>query len=245
MKKELGLACPEDLFDIMAFVDDPRPFYKFASRNNLYSGTSSASPTPSHIFLSKLDETRRLLRVYTQNIDALEVRAGVSPEKVVYAHGTLSDMRCMECGAGYDAADVSADVVVGRVPHCRRPGKGRRKRKRKEDGTTRSREDSSVAIKGTGRTEECPASAVAVAVATRQSTRLRTSSSSSSSSSATVPSIRDDDGSYRMEPGMCGGVIRPNVTFFGERLDDGVGRRLREDALVADALVVMGTSLSV
>jgi NAD-dependent SIR2 family protein deacetylase len=48
-----------------------------------------------------------------------------------------------------------------------------------------------------------------------------------------------------MERGMCGGVIKPNVTFFGERLDDRVGRCLRKDSLVADALVVMGTSLSV
>jgi NAD-dependent SIR2 family protein deacetylase len=34
--QELGLTSPEDLFDIETFVDDPRPFYKFAK--SLYPG---------------------------------------------------------------------------------------------------------------------------------------------------------------------------------------------------------------
>ena len=45
--------------------------------------------------------------------------------------------------------------------------------------------------------------------------------------------------------GLCGGVIKPNVTFFGEKLDNVVGRSLEKDYAKADALLVMGTSLSV
>jgi len=43
----------------------------------------------------------------------------------------------------------------------------------------------------------------------------------------------------------CGGVIKPNVTFFGEKLANNIGQSLEKDYKKADALIVMGTSLSV
>ena len=45
--------------------------------------------------------------------------------------------------------------------------------------------------------------------------------------------------------GLCCGVIKPNITFFGEKLGNNVGRSLQKDYKSADALIVMGTSLSV
>ncbi len=51
---------------------------------------------------------------------------------------------------------------------------------------------------------------------------------------------------YKILPkGSCGGVIKPNVTFFGEKLANNIGRSLETDYKTADALIVMGTSLSV
>ena len=38
----------------------------------------------------------RLLRCYTQNIDTLERVAGVAPERLVEAHGSFGDVRCIE-----------------------------------------------------------------------------------------------------------------------------------------------------
>ena len=38
-----------------------------------------------------------LLRCYTQNIDGLEGLAGVSPDKLVEAHGSFSKSRCVFC----------------------------------------------------------------------------------------------------------------------------------------------------
>ena len=45
--------------------------------------------------------------------------------------------------------------------------------------------------------------------------------------------------------GMCGGVLKPGVTFFGETLQDKVRRSLESDREKADCLIVIGTSLSV
>ena len=44
---------------------------------------------------------------------------------------------------------------------------------------------------------------------------------------------------------VCGGVVKPNITFFGEKLGSYVGQSLQKDYEKADALIVMGTSLSV
>jgi len=44
---------------------------------------------------------------------------------------------------------------------------------------------------------------------------------------------------------VCGGVLKPGITFFGETLDHSVGRKIESDQHKADALIVIGTSLSV
>ena len=44
---------------------------------------------------------------------------------------------------------------------------------------------------------------------------------------------------------VCGGVMKPNVTFFGEALHNKVKTKLEADRDKVDALVVIGTSLSV
>ncbi len=44
---------------------------------------------------------------------------------------------------------------------------------------------------------------------------------------------------------LCDGIMRPCITFFGEKLHSNVNRLLQADRKVADALIVIGTSLSV
>lgn len=212
-QQELGLTCPEDLFDIETFRDDPRPFFKFA--HSLYPG--SINPGPSHKFLASLDRQQKLLRIYTQNIDSLEQLAGVRSEKIVYAHGSLSNATCMRCRAIYSASDIASDVKMGRVPECHRP----RNKKAKTTSSSINNEQS---------TNTKPT--------TRQySMSLRRRSSTKEKS--------DDNLELTVMQGLCGGVIKPNVTFFGEKLDNIVGRSLEKDYGKADALLVMGTSLSV
>ena len=47
------------------------------------------------------------------------------------------------------------------------------------------------------------------------------------------------------DPALCGGIMKPDVTFFGEPLNASVGRRLTLDRAKVDLLLVIGTSLSV
>ena len=54
-----------------------------------------------------------------------------------------------------------------------------------------------------------------------------------------------DEFSSSTNNNICGGVVKPNITFFGEKLGSDVGLSLQKDYSRADALIVMGTSLSV
>eukprot|EP00928_Gymnodinium_smaydae_P090197 TRINITY_DN74039_c0_g1_i1.p1 TRINITY_DN74039_c0_g1~~TRINITY_DN74039_c0_g1_i1.p1 ORF type:complete len:348 (+),score=25.30 TRINITY_DN74039_c0_g1_i1:33-1046(+) len=50
----------------------------------------TASPSVCHYFLALLEAKGMLRRIYTQNVDGMHQRAGVSQEKVVEAHGSFT-----------------------------------------------------------------------------------------------------------------------------------------------------------
>jgi NAD-dependent histone deacetylase SIR2 len=66
-----------DLFDASLFRDPTSTsiFYTFISQ--LKQSIDSASPSRTHHFIRTLDEKKKLLRSYTQNIDGLEEKAGL------------------------------------------------------------------------------------------------------------------------------------------------------------------------
>lgn len=72
---------PQAMFDIFYFDHDPRPFFKFAKE--IYPG--QFKPSLSHMFIRKLEQNRKLLRNYTQNIDTLEMAAEI--KNVIQCHG--------------------------------------------------------------------------------------------------------------------------------------------------------------
>jgi hypothetical protein len=70
----LRLDRPEDVFDIRFFRSNPYPFYALAKE--LYPGKHR--PTITHSFVRLLETKGLLGTCFTQNIDTLERRAGVS-----------------------------------------------------------------------------------------------------------------------------------------------------------------------
>lgn len=82
---------PEDLFTIDYFKDNPMPFTLRA--HCLMPG--QFLPTPTHHFIKLLSDKGLLSRVYTQNIDTLEVLAGIPADKTVFAHGSFADVHCI------------------------------------------------------------------------------------------------------------------------------------------------------
>ena len=65
---EYNLPDPTSVFDLHFFNYDPKPFFRLAKE--LYPG--NFPPNYVHHFVRMLHEKNLLLRMYTQNIDALE-----------------------------------------------------------------------------------------------------------------------------------------------------------------------------
>ncbi|HEX3645611.1 MAG TPA: Sir2 family NAD-dependent protein deacetylase [Vicinamibacterales bacterium] len=57
-----------------------------------------AAPNAGHRALVELERRGTLLAVITQNIDGLHQLAGHAPDKVIEVHGTMREVKCMECG---------------------------------------------------------------------------------------------------------------------------------------------------
>ena len=74
----------ELLFDYEFFRIDAEPFYKFAGK---LVPDDNLKPSPCHNFIASLEAQGKLLRNYTQNVDGLERKAGIS--RVVECHGSM------------------------------------------------------------------------------------------------------------------------------------------------------------
>ncbi|KDQ57227.1 hypothetical protein JAAARDRAFT_194385 [Jaapia argillacea MUCL 33604] len=73
-----ALASGRDLFDASVFNSEHTTSLFCQMISRLSELSQAASPTPFHKLLRTLDDRGRLLRVYTQNIDALESKSGLS-----------------------------------------------------------------------------------------------------------------------------------------------------------------------
>ncbi|KAL2825760.1 DHS-like NAD/FAD-binding domain-containing protein [Aspergillus cavernicola] len=157
----LQLPYPEAIFHISYFRHTPEPFYAIARARH----PRNLKPTLSHAFLALLAKKGVLRFVFTQNIDGLEIDAGVPGDKVLNCHGSWKTQRCFKCKTVY-ADDLMKDAIGrGCVPYC--PVEG------------------------------------------------------------------------------CGGVVKPDVVFFGESLPAAFGEMESEVVGEADLMIVMGTSLKV
>ncbi|KAI9642350.1 Sir2 histone deacetylase Hst2 [Ciborinia camelliae] len=115
----LDLPYAEAVFDIDFFRENPAPFYVLA--RELYPG--QFYPTVSHAFIALIEKKGLLRMLFTQNIDCLERRAGVSSEKIIEAHGSFATQRCIDCKTEYPddmmkKAVEDGDPATCLVPQC-------------------------------------------------------------------------------------------------------------------------------
>eukprot|EP00553_Chaetoceros_curvisetus_P001322 CAMPEP_0204620258 /NCGR_PEP_ID=MMETSP0717-20131115/6347_1 /ASSEMBLY_ACC=CAM_ASM_000666 /TAXON_ID=230516 /ORGANISM="Chaetoceros curvisetus" /LENGTH=391 /DNA_ID=CAMNT_0051634417 /DNA_START=282 /DNA_END=1457 /DNA_ORIENTATION=- len=116
--EKYNLPYPEAVFDLGFYQDNPMPFVSLAKE--LWPGMKH-SPTLTHSFVAMLDEKGLLLRNYTQNIDGLELLAGVSEEKVVECHGHFRTSSCIACGIPFDGIEARNRIVIdGEAPICKK-----------------------------------------------------------------------------------------------------------------------------
>lgn len=82
--EHLGLNDPQEVFNITVFKEDPSIFFSVA--RDILPETDRFTPT--HRFIAMLQEKGKLLTNYSQNIDNLESKAGISPKKLIQWYAT-------------------------------------------------------------------------------------------------------------------------------------------------------------
>ncbi|KIX94369.1 uncharacterized protein Z520_09755 [Fonsecaea multimorphosa CBS 102226] len=217
---------PQELFHIDNFKMDPEEFFKQAAKvfpkmQGLVPGGRAvdssqsandicASQVPkyslTHAFISLLQAKGKLLTNYTQNIDGLELAAGVSPSKLIQCHGTLATATCMSCGKRTTARKYMPVVRAGGVPYCKCT---------LVDGGPKPRTGS----KHRGRSGKKK----------RKRDEFEDTDSEDSAAKTDFPK----------------GLLKPDMTFFGEDIADSYAPRLKIDKSKVDLLVIVGTSLKV
>ena len=114
--KKYNVSNPTDVFDLKYFNRNPNPFLDII-RDFI---RSEKQPNSIHKFCKTLESHGVLLRMYTQNIDGLEKKCGISSTKLVEAHGTLESASCCKCFAPHSPSWTEKMILAHRVPSCRR-----------------------------------------------------------------------------------------------------------------------------
>jgi len=115
-----GFQHPMQVFTADFLRENPKSFYNMFSQLR----TDHLTPTMVHYFLKLLNDQGCLLRCYTQNIDALERKVGLPTERLVEAHGTMAEARCLKCGVASTPEVLWAEWNSGngQLPRCASPG---------------------------------------------------------------------------------------------------------------------------
>ncbi|QIX02064.1 hypothetical protein AMS68_007581 [Peltaster fructicola] len=115
----------KDMFDASVYRDHESTTSFHSMVQNMSKLTKDAQPTSFHHMLATLAQEDRLLRLYSQNVDGIEV--GLGPlsttvplekqdgkwPKTVQLHGGLQKMVCIKCHA---VSDLDAELFSGPVP---------------------------------------------------------------------------------------------------------------------------------
>ncbi|CAN3376898.1 NAD-dependent protein deacetylase Hst1p [Diutina rugosa] len=113
--EHLKLEDPQDVFDIRVFNEDPTLFYNIAYK---LLPADEHQFSVLHSFIRLLQDKGKLLRNYTQNIDDLEVSAGIDKAKLIQCHGSFHCARCISCKARFKGEKIHEHIRKQQVPRC-------------------------------------------------------------------------------------------------------------------------------
>jgi NAD-dependent SIR2 family protein deacetylase len=112
---ELKVQKPDDVFKLSHFKVCPSDFYIVARK--FFLG-SSAVPSQAQHFMKHCADFGLLLDVFTQNIDGLELDAGLSLEQVTQVHGHMRTASCVDCKSPHDASSFFKNLATDTLMYC-------------------------------------------------------------------------------------------------------------------------------
>ena len=102
------------MFLLFTFYRHPEHFYEFCKHFNI----DHCKPTKTHLFISFLYSKNILLRVFTQNVDGLEKKAGLPKKFLVNAHGVIDEAHCPKCRTDVDFKLLKEYVMRDEILYC-------------------------------------------------------------------------------------------------------------------------------
>ena len=114
LQEKYNLSGPEEFFYKTTFLKKPIFFYEFTKLFDL----SQTKPTIAHKFMNYMTKKDYIKYVFTQNIDGLEVKAKIPPNKLVFAHGNFLEGHCAKCYKNIDIKKINDGINKGEVYYC-------------------------------------------------------------------------------------------------------------------------------
>ena len=101
---------PTTVVDIRLFAVNQFPYLEVRRPFILGTAQRKWKATLAHFFVRVLHDKDLLQRLYTQNIDGLDLQLDLPPEKVVNLHGSLAQIKCEFCGKEHSLEEFHKDV---------------------------------------------------------------------------------------------------------------------------------------
>jgi len=139
---------PQEVFNFETFSAEPEIFYA-AAPIVLSSMIQTSSPSLTHRFITKLEEHGKLSTCFTQNIDGLEEKAGLSTSRLIQCHGDLKNATCLKCSASVPIEQILPVAMTGNVPLCEKQIQKRTKTKSgSSSSSSSSKQSTSISCGG-------------------------------------------------------------------------------------------------
>lgn len=241
---------PQQLFYRETFEEDPRAFWEDVKpivpklkQGQLLKLDGSESrraieaiPQYSkvHSFFDILQSKGKLNTIFTQNIDALELAANIDPDKIVACHGSWDTATCLSCDGKIQANDYLPVVLEKELPlcECGRPVP--------VDPNARH----SSRVKKAPRVDEEHVRYLQTKGGHVSTGRVGRKKRRAIESELGELLRRDSDDDDKFDPPARQGLLKPDITFFGESVVKEYFPRLNEAKHEIDLLVIIGTSLA-
>lgn len=123
--RDMGFEEPESVFSRDTFEQDPRPFFSVAS---MILPPTNGRFTPAHAFLRLLQDKGKLLTLYTQNVDGIDLTAGIRSDRLVQLHGSFDTATCISCEHRVKGEEIFPQIRNREVPNCAECAKERQLR---------------------------------------------------------------------------------------------------------------------
>lgn len=94
VQEKYNLKDPTLIFNFSYFKKYPHIYYDYI-KNRV--DLSLLKPTITHEFIKKVQDKNKLNYVYTQNVDCLEIKAGVEENRLIQCHGRYDKIVCINC----------------------------------------------------------------------------------------------------------------------------------------------------